>query len=537
MALALLVVLVVACTGGEQEQGAGSAPDRSPPSVPSPPAPGFSAAMACGLGPDLLARVRAGVEPARSGEVQIVPAEPNTIGNWFSHSGPWDYLQRVPLLFYGPGVVPARGEVGGRATLTDVAPTVARLAGFDYQAPDGRVLEQVLADGETEPPALVVTMVWDSAGRNVLDEHPDDWPTLKSLASQGVWFDDAEVGVSPTISATVHATIGTGAEPRRHGWVDHWFRTEPGGPVVFVEEVGTQTLLLPTMAERYDRSTGNQAEVGLVAYDNWYVGLIGQGTYRDGGDADTLVQRVEDGWGIKAVSEPHFDHPAYVDDIARPDPGTMDGEDGTVDGSWFGEDLLGEDDFARKVANSRWQVAIVEEVVRREGFGDDDVPDLLFLNFKHVDEAGHTWTMNSPQMGGIVRATDLALADLVAFLDQEVGRGRWAMAVMADHGATPKVEESGAFQVDEGVFRRHLREAFDADDDDRPAILKQRPTQIWVDPDELAENGFTVGQVARWLAEYTIGDHLGDAAPAGRADERIFAAAFETEVLDGLRCG
>jgi hypothetical protein len=307
--------------------------------------------------------------------------------------------------------------------------------------------------------------------------------------------------------------------------------------VVFVEEVGTQTLLLPTMAERYDESTGNQAEVGLVAYDNWYVGLIGQGTYRDGGDADTLVQRVEDGWGIKPVSEPYFDLPASVEEIARPDPASMDGEDGEVDGLWFGEDLLGEEDFATKVANSRWQVRIVEEVVREEGFGDDDVPDLLFLNFKHIDEAGHTWTMNSPQMGGIVRATDLALGDLVAFLDREVGAGRWAMAVMADHGATPKVEESGAFQVDEGVFRQHLRTAFDDDEDDRPAILKQRPTQLWVDPTELTENGFTVGQVARWVAEYTIGDHLGDEAPADRADERIFSAAFETAALEGLRCG
>lgn len=52
---------------------------------------------------------------------------------------------RVPLIFSGAGV--ARGAVGGKASLVDVAPTVLRLLGLPGTVlrPDGHVLEEALA--------------------------------------------------------------------------------------------------------------------------------------------------------------------------------------------------------------------------------------------------------------------------------------------------------------------------------------------------------------------------------------------------------
>jgi predicted AlkP superfamily pyrophosphatase or phosphodiesterase len=53
--------------------------------------------------------------------------------------------RRIPLLFSGAGV--ARGRVGGKASLADVAPTVLRLLGVPVVKlrPDGRVLEEALS--------------------------------------------------------------------------------------------------------------------------------------------------------------------------------------------------------------------------------------------------------------------------------------------------------------------------------------------------------------------------------------------------------
>ena len=50
-----------------------------------------------------------------SGDIQIVAAEPDYVGGGLSHAGPWDYMQGVPLLFYGPGRVPALARVDDRS--------------------------------------------------------------------------------------------------------------------------------------------------------------------------------------------------------------------------------------------------------------------------------------------------------------------------------------------------------------------------------------------------------------------------------------
>ena len=63
-------------------------------------------------------------------------------------------------------------------------------------------------------------------------------------------------------------------------------------------------------------------------------------------------------------------------------------------------------------------------VVRQEGFGDDDVPDLLYLNFKEIDYVSHVWSMNSPEMLDAVVAQDQAMKRLVTFLEPRGGQGR-----------------------------------------------------------------------------------------------------------------
>lgn len=536
-ALAAVLLFAVSCTGGSSENpGSPAEPERPVGTPPPSMAPRFFQRLACALPSEQLERIRNGYLAERSGDIQIVPQEPNTLGNWFSHSGPWDYLQRVPLLLYGPGHVPAMGPVDRRVTLADVAPTLAELVGFGFEAPDGRPLEEAVPDGPREPPALVVVMVWDSAGRNVLGEHPDAWPTLRDLIPRGVWFENAEVGSSPSISASVHGTLGTGAFPRRNGLVDHWFRLD--GRMVFVENTGMKPLLLPTMAERYDEANANAPLVGTVAFDNWHLAMMGQGSYREGGDPDLAVLRRPGRWGLANVSAPFYDFPSYVNTVPRPDPDVLDLEDGEEDGRWFGLDLGADEAFVEKLVWSGWQSRVLDEVIRREGFGADDLPDLLFTNYKQVDEAGHEWTMNSPEMGGIVRATDVALRDLIGVLDRRVGEGRWVLAVLADHGATPKVTVSGGFQIDEGLLAQDILATFDGDGDERDVLQKLRPSQLWIDREELAENGFTLAQVARFLVEYTKGQHLGDPSqlPRNERDDRLFAAAIPSAILEDLSC-
>ena len=65
---------------------------------------------------------------------------------------------------------------------------------------------------------------------------------------------------------------------------------------------------------------------------------------------------------------------------------------------------------------------MIEEVISREGFGDDPVPDLLFVNFKAIDHVSHIWSANSPEMQDTLSWQDEDLGRFVEFLDREVGK-------------------------------------------------------------------------------------------------------------------
>ena len=76
-----------------------------------------------------------------SGDLQYLPRYPNPVDGGLSHAGPWDHLQHVPLLLWGPGYVKP-GVYDQEASLVDVAPTSAELVKFPYTSPDGRRAER-----------------------------------------------------------------------------------------------------------------------------------------------------------------------------------------------------------------------------------------------------------------------------------------------------------------------------------------------------------------------------------------------------------
>src|SRR5262249_20160162 len=92
---------------------------------------------ACALPTEVLDRVERGWDPERSGQLLSAPHGWNSLDGFISHSTPWGYTQNVPMFWYGPGFVPAKGKRGTYVTSPDVAPTVARFVGFTFDAPDG----------------------------------------------------------------------------------------------------------------------------------------------------------------------------------------------------------------------------------------------------------------------------------------------------------------------------------------------------------------------------------------------------------------
>jgi hypothetical protein len=510
-------------------------------------------ATACAVDPVLLQRTWRGYRPDRSGNIQLLTPEPDFIGQGgLPHSGPWDYIADVPLVWYGPGYVAPTGEVDRRVTLADLAPTQAELLGFDFDAPDGSVLDEALLPSaeRAEPPRLLVVVVWDGAGDVTLDEWPDAWPVLQRLAAEGTSYTEAEVGSSPPSTAQIHATIGTGAFTRTHGMIGHHFRIGPR--LVAPWDLGPRFLGAPTFADLYDRAMDNEPVVGTVAMVDLHLGMMSHGSLWGGGDQDIAVLRQQGkptaigeegvGWVLNPVVEPFYELPDHVNDL--PPIATYfdvtDRADGRQDGLWLEEPI----DDARTLfgfhtpARIPFQQRVVEEVVRREGFGTDDVPDLLFLNYKLTDEVGHIHTLNSEYMRDAVAAQDEALGQLVALLDQEVGQGRWVVAVTSDHGHTPDPEVSGATAISPGLVAGAVNARFDTDGDDTDVVVFTQPTMMHIDVEELTEQGATLEDVSRFILTLRKGDVASTQwpGPADELDDPAFEAAYPSAMLETLPC-
>jgi hypothetical protein len=142
-----------------------------------------------------------------------------------------------------------------------------------------------------------------------------------------------------------------------------------------------------------------------------------------------------------------------------------------------------------------------------------------------------------------VQTQDDALEELVSFLDDRVGQGRWVMVLTADHGAQRDPNVVGAFPIDIGRLKQGLMKTFDDDGDGVPLLLRMRPTQAWLDKDELADNGFTLQEISGWFVGLTKQEvfkskflHSEVTLEPGHENDPVFAAALPSRSFARLPC-
>lgn len=554
--LAIWIVAVVAAVSfAWANEGSKKQPDRTPRAKVAAPgtqrtqtgevlgrrvARGWRASV-CSLPRDYLQRTLRGYFRGRSPELTFVPNEPHFFGDFkttTTHSGPWDYVQEVPLVLYGPGFIRERGDVTleREVTIADLAPTFARLLGFSFPSGrPGRALTEALVSRNRRPgkPRLIVTVVWDGGGWNTLLEWPDTWPKLARIMEKGVSIQRATVGSSPSVTPAIHTNLGTGAFPNRHGIVSIPQRR---GTVVEDSWRGhsPHNLELKTLADLYDPLTDNRAKIGLLAEQDWHLGMIGHGAYIKGGDRDIAVLTRTDPF---ETNPRYYRLPSYLQSVPgfKDDVRTIDASDGNLNGKWLGHPLPA--DHSSGFANPVWtlyQMRLLRKLLSEEGFGRDRVPDLFFTNFKQIDEISHAYFLQSPEMKAAIPYSDRALAGIVRWLDRNVGERRWVLAMTADHGVGPKFTEIGAWpidmeelQIDIAVrFGVRITELFD----------NQRAQGFWVDRAALRRLGITRGEIANFLLDYRIEDNVAQRlkVPVGyerMMKERLFAAAWPTEAV------
>ncbi|HVF54437.1 MAG TPA: alkaline phosphatase family protein [Actinomycetota bacterium] len=555
-ALVLTALLAAACTSGGSDEPA--APDPGPGAVIATDAPGRAKPTyappeiitepagdwleaSCELPLEYVKRIRLGVYRGRSPEVLFVPREPNYFGGFTSttHSGPWDYVQRVPMVFYGPGFIAENGEItlDREPTLADLAPTLAEILGtpFPEDIPGQVITEALLPAEERGIPKVVLTVVWDGGGWNVLDTWPDAWPYLAKIMEKGTSIADAVAGSSPTVTPAIHTTIGTGTFPKQHGIVD--IPVRDGDEVVGAyDDITPSYLEVPTVADLYDQSVGNEALVGMFAYKPWHLGMIGHGAYMDGGDHDIAVIS-EKTQGDLITNPEWYSLPDYLNELPgfEEDVRAVDLDDGKLDNTWMGHEILDDPNALRHTPVwALFQTRILKAIFANEGYGADDITDLFFTNYKQIDDVGHDWNMLNPEMRDILEYSDIELKKLTRFLNSEVGREQWVMVFTADHGQAPDPIASYAWPIRIQLLQNDVAEHFGVDSDD--LYQDERPVGFWLNQATLDATGITAEDISNYLIDYRLRDNLkpGEKPPAqyrDRLDEPVFAAAMPSDQM------
>jgi hypothetical protein len=218
-----------------------------------------------------------------------------------------------------------------------------------------------------------------------------------------------------------------------------------------------------------------------------------------------------------------------------------DAADGKRDMRWMGNDVLrDEDDLRDTPAWARYQTILLKRLIAREGFGSDEIPDLLFVNYKQIDQVGHRWGMLEPEMREIIEATDSQLSQITNYLDREVGERRWLIAITADHGPAPNIPARQGWPIHMPVLETALEDRFGYSLDE--IFLDQRAQGIWLRPEEDLPPGVTKEAVADFIVNYRIQDDVppDSEIPTEFEEQRqepVFSAAFpESELEAMLNC-
>jgi hypothetical protein len=543
--LALAAVLGAAAATG------GAALGRTIRRVTRPDPRPIQEAMARDLGGEYMDLVARAYHPSRSGDLQLlvspynsanypqesrslVPRDPRT-----SHASVWMYLERVPLVVFGAGVAPS--DSTERVSLADVAPTVAQLIGFDDFLDlrrEGRPLPGI--SRPENRPELVVTFVIDGGGWNVLHEHPDRWPNLKRLMQSGATYRNAIHGSFPAVTASAHATIGTGAFPRTHGITGHNIRDGRKARKAYGElgHANPGDILVPTLADLWSDATDNRAWVGELGYQIWHLGMLGRGGRSRRGDARPVAMYWDETGDLQ-------DWRSQNEELYRLPPvmPPTDAFAGYRDAYVPNPERNPEFDPVKpknlhccSTPVIRYEGDVIEATLANEPVGSSDAPGLLFINYKAPDYTGHVYGMFDPMTGDALRDVDEQLGRLVAQLDA-LYPDRYALIVTADHGQCPLPDAAGGVRLDPIQLWDDLEREFGGG---LFALVQNVvPSEVYLHTDVLWDSGATREDMAAFLRDYPYRRNIGPYVPGSvieqdLLDRQQFAAVFATSFLDTL---
>jgi hypothetical protein len=338
------------------------------------------------------------------------------------------------------------------------------------------------------------------------------------------------------VTATAHATIGTGAFPWKHGITGHNIRDGQLVRKAFGEpgHADSGDLVLPTLADLWSAETGNRTWVGELGYQIWHLAMIGHGG-PDRDEPPVAVYWDQPGHRWAPQHPERYRLPVEVPDIGVYETHVQAFESPDWDPQ-FRPTGIQEPCCAPPIV--RYQGDLVEATLRSEPVGRTGTTDLLYINYKSPDYTGHVYGMGSEWEGLLIEAVDAELGRLIGQLEK-LFPGEYVVIATADHGQCPLPDSVGGVRLDPIQLQATLESEFGGLFDPVQEVV---PSEVYLHPSRLADAGADIEDVAAFLSELTYRQNLAPYVPASAIeqdllDRKEFAAVFSTPFLEELVAG
>ena len=361
------------------------------------------------------------------------------------------------------------------------------------------------ADDGNDEIRLVLQLTVDGLRADLLARYADRFGDdgFLFLKRNGTVFANAHYQHANTETIVGHATLATGAQPSVHGMTGNvWFDAESGElsyniedaehpliPTREVEVKGDQvdpaqqlarssgrsprTLLAETFADKLKAHNGGRSKVFAVSgKDRSAVAMAGRAgkafwMSTDSGDfiSSTYYYDAYPEWVVAWNNE------RKADEFADTEWQLMNNEETYLlahqDDRSYETDLRGYGRtfphrfgapgnkllYTQLVASPRGDQLLsdlAKTLVLSEGLGQDSVPDYLSVSFSGVDAVNHFFGPSSLENEDMLLQLDQTLADLLAYVEKEVGLRHTLVVLSADHGMAELPEYKAEMGFDAG---------------------------------------------------------------------------------------
>jgi hypothetical protein len=353
-----------------------------------------------------------------------------------------------------------------------------------------------------QPPTLIVQIVVDQMRGSYVEQYRSQWTAgLRRLLTEGAYFKQARYPYAVTVTCAGHSSIGTGTTPSTHGMVmNEWWDRETGRrttctsdpavtPIGFTREpsgrYSGRNMLSQTFAERLDASQAPEAgrvatfsmkprsAIGLAGHSGdaviWFdlpgtfatSSAFGMPAWLSGWiKARPIEPLVSAEWTRARPARAYQGTDA--DRAARPTPGwTVEfphklSDTGTADNVFY-------DRWQRSPYSDAYLTDMALAAIDAMALGQREGIDYLGVSYSALDLVGHKFGPRSHEVQDVLIRLDEQIGRLLAHLDRTVGRGRYVLALSADHGVgeVPEEEPGARGRLPRGLAAKTIESVLD----------------------------------------------------------------------------